>query len=145
MEETIVGPHFKALGEQPTFGDTKTHKELLDLMDVITKDTNVLAAAAAKVELEGIGHSKVTPATDQAVSAALEALRNSWTTFKDYMWIHLCEEEKAWPAIYKKVGGPVDAMMLPARCNMLIAAWRFRPGRPRSHRCNTCRDMRYCS
>lgn len=99
-EEQIVGPYFKAKGEpSPVWGDTKSHKELLEIMEDVVKHCNKLSQAAVMLETP-----RCTEGDKATVRAAHASLLTLWATFKEYTWTHLAEEERVWPAIYARHG-----------------------------------------
>lgn len=93
-----LGPFYKAKGavveDASLWGDEVcNHVGLVELMNKVE--------VLAKEFYENPRNNQED--VDQKQAEILQA----WRAMKDYMWIHLANEEKVWPLIYKQFGKKV--------------------------------------
>lgn len=112
-EEKIFGPHFAALGSIPVFGETKNHKELLETMDILGDTIGKLSEELTKVN-NNCKTRQVTEDERSNLGNSIKAIYDAFATFKEYMLIHLREEEITWPPILA-IYGPKEEQKVVAK------------------------------
>lgn len=101
LEEEILGPHYLALGEAIKFGHTFNHEYLLELMAKVADEISSFfefSQCLKRVE---------PPVTNDEKNTMMEkqiSLKVTFYLFKSSMFHHLEEEERFWPAVFKKYG-----------------------------------------
>ena len=91
-EDLAVGSHYKSLGVDIEFGNDHNHTELVEMMNNIEAQSKSLYDAT-KVQ-----------ADSNTLLKLQGQLQNLMTSFKEYMFCHLDEEDKFWPSVFEKYG-----------------------------------------